>query len=120
LPDQDVKGAVDALLAHMEVAAERDMESNRAGQPAVMKLKMLAEVRNVRVSCIISGICAGRGSRHQGFWAARTACLHARSADLVSTILGCMQQPLPCILRHVRMRAEPLGVPCSGAAEHGW
>ena len=35
---------MDQLLAHMEVAAEKDMEANKQGQPAVMKLKMLAEV----------------------------------------------------------------------------
>ncbi len=41
---QDVKASVDQLLAHMEVAAEKDMEANKQGQPAVMKLKMLTEV----------------------------------------------------------------------------
>lgn len=41
---QDVKANVDQLLAHMEVAAEKDMEANKQGQPAVMKLKMLPQV----------------------------------------------------------------------------
>lgn len=35
---------MDQLLAHMEVAAEKDMEANKQGQPAVMKLKMLPQV----------------------------------------------------------------------------
>lgn len=42
---QDVKAAVDQLLAHMEVAAEKDMDANRQGAPAVCKLKMLPEAR---------------------------------------------------------------------------
>ncbi|EIE24200.1 hypothetical protein COCSUDRAFT_65792 [Coccomyxa subellipsoidea C-169] len=41
---EDVKANVDQLLAHMEVAAEKDMEANKQGQPAVMKLKMLSQV----------------------------------------------------------------------------
>lgn len=32
------------LLAHMEVAAERDMEAIKDGRPAFMKFKMLKEV----------------------------------------------------------------------------
>lgn len=41
---QDIKANVDQLLAHMEVAAEKDMEANKQGKPAVMKLKMLPQV----------------------------------------------------------------------------
>ncbi len=41
---QDIKSNVDQLLAHMEVAAEKDMEANKQGKPAVMKLKMLPQV----------------------------------------------------------------------------
>lgn len=41
---QDIKASVDQLLAHMEVAAEKDMEANKQQQPAVMKLKMLPQV----------------------------------------------------------------------------
>ena len=47
LPDphgQDIKGLVDQLLAQMEVAAEGDIAANLAGRPAVLKLKLLAEV----------------------------------------------------------------------------
>lgn len=44
MPTQDLKGVVDQLLAHMEVAAEGDIEANQGGRPAVMKLKLLAEV----------------------------------------------------------------------------
>jgi hypothetical protein len=42
--EQDIKTNVDQLLAQMEVAAEGDMEANKRGQPAVMKLKLLPEV----------------------------------------------------------------------------
>ncbi len=41
---QDIKTNVDQLLAQMEVAAENDMEANKRGKPAVMKLKMLPQV----------------------------------------------------------------------------
>ena len=87
LPDQDVKGAVDALLAHMEVAAERDIESNRAGQPAIMKLKMLAEVCAL---CERAVLCTQR--MHAG-------TLHACAMTSTLLCLGLVQQP-PCILWH--------------------
>ena len=44
---ESVTKGVEDLLAHMEVAAERDMEAIRDGRPAFMKLKMLKEVRLV-------------------------------------------------------------------------
>ncbi|BDA46112.1 Protein IWS1 homolog [Coccomyxa sp. Obi] len=43
---EDIKANVDQLLAHMEVAAEKDMEANKQGKPAVMKLKMLPQVED--------------------------------------------------------------------------
>ena len=36
---------VEDLLAHMEVASERDMESIQESKPAIEKFKMLKEVR---------------------------------------------------------------------------
>ena len=41
---ESVTKGVEDLLAHMEVAAERDMEAIKDGRPAFMKLKMLKEV----------------------------------------------------------------------------
>ena len=49
---QDVKANVDQLLAHMEVAAEKDMEANKHRQPAVMKLKMLPQVSRHAMSLL--------------------------------------------------------------------
>ena len=42
---ESVTKGVEDLLAHMEVAAERDMEATKDARPAFMKLKMLKEVR---------------------------------------------------------------------------
>lgn len=44
---ESVTKGVEDLLAHMEVAAERDMEAIKDGRPAFMKLKMLKEVSAV-------------------------------------------------------------------------
>ena len=41
---ESIKGGVEELLAHMEVAAERDMEAIKEGRPAFLKFKMLKEV----------------------------------------------------------------------------
>lgn len=55
---QDVKAAVDGFLALMEVAAERDMEDNKRGKPALYKLKMLPEVRPPSLPSLDSSACA--------------------------------------------------------------
>jgi transcription factor SPN1 len=41
---ENIKAGVEELLAHMEVAAERDMEAIKEGRPAFLKFKMLKEV----------------------------------------------------------------------------
>ena len=48
---ESVTKGVEDLLAHMEVAAERDMEAIKDGRPAFMKLKMLKEVSLVISLC---------------------------------------------------------------------
>lgn len=45
------------LLAHMEVASERDMESIQENKPAIEKFKMLKEVRRGSDTFSPASIC---------------------------------------------------------------
>ena len=60
---ESVAKGVEDLLAHMEVAAEKDMEAIKDGRPAFMKLKMLKEV--IGSTTIIALIITASSSHQQ-------------------------------------------------------